>query len=338
MDAKRTERLGLTPLGRGMWPLRYRVDAIPLFVGLSCLAANSYILLQWPLLSIGDRILSLLVMGIVLRMINVIHHNHIHVPVFQSDVLNWLLNIGFGMVDAIAPLTFRIKHCKNHHSYHHAPEDWNSPYIFEGGSFPDKPVHPLYYLFTFEIMAQANSLIECTKMGPKVLGRLIVEQYLWTYGHGFVLYGLGYIDFVPMLLILFSHRLSAVVLAFANIIHHGGRNGRDRNDIANTDLSLSGTAIHFNVGYHAAHHLDARVHWAQLPEYHEKFVVPNYPKAIHGDETSKNRRLYLQLFEDYHLMSVCVWFLAKAINWCTYASRVDGFEFAANASAAGLEL
>lgn len=221
----------------------------------ACFSLFLWSVMNWQHLSASDRCLYILTHMLFLRWVNVIHHNHVHVEMFHSTLANEAFHHMCAIIDSLCPTGFRIKHVKNHHSYHHAPEDWNSPFIFAGARFPDRPVHPLYYILTFELMATCALFLEAAKRGPGCLGRVLLE---YTVPVVFLplLYSLGIVEqLTPVILFGFvSHRLSFFVLALANIIHHTGRNGRDRNDLANTDLSLNGTLFDFNVGYHGTSH------------------------------------------------------------------------------------
>ena len=137
--------------------MRYRVDAVSVTTVFAVLAAQVCgLVMNWLSYIV-------LVYLLVVRHVNLVEHNHAHVPIFYSAFLNELLGWMCFLSNGV-PLEFsRIHHVRNHHRYNQrfgsSEQDWSSLYGFHRTHFPDKPIGLVYYVLTFPAITVCHCLL-----------------------------------------------------------------------------------------------------------------------------------------------------------------------------------
>src|SRR5260370_28013711 len=99
----------------------------------------------------------------LLRYVNLVEHNHVHLRIFRQAALNeflgWMCFLSNGV-----PLEFyEIHHVRNHHRFNQRfdkhEQDWSSLYGFSGTCFPEKPIGLFYYILTFPVLTVCHCLL-----------------------------------------------------------------------------------------------------------------------------------------------------------------------------------
>lgn len=208
---------------------------------------------------------------LLLREVNLVEHNHMHLPMFRSRFLNTLLGWMCHLSGGVPLDSYRLHHVANHHRYNNrfgaTGRDWSSLFGFRGTRFPDRPVGKLYYVLSFPLLAHGETLLWFLRSptSRQTRGFLIsmavvgpVSLFLaWLNPAGFVFFFV-----LPWVGILFG-------MGNNNYDQHRGCRMTDTYSAANSFLSFYYTALSFNVGYHLAHHHKPNLHWSLLPGHHE---------------------------------------------------------------------
>jgi fatty acid desaturase len=192
-----------------------------------------------------------------------IKHNHIHVPIFNSV----LLNSGFDyVIDILTGNTVHdayIIHIANHHKETNKHRDWGNTERFTNNKGALSIVR---YALTTPYEFLKGKLEWMKDPENKQLGRknFRANLILWTI---YILAAI--IDFkATLLFIILPNLLAQFILVSFNYFQHNGCNPSTR---YNHSRNFTGTVINyltFNNGFHIAHHHYPSAHWSQFKEIH----------------------------------------------------------------------
>ncbi|MCP3980632.1 MAG: fatty acid desaturase [bacterium] len=253
--------------------LRYRVDAISVAAVLAAVGVQlTAFFAQWPWYG-------LIPIVFLLRWSHLVQHNHAHLGAFRSKTLNeilgWLMFLNDGL-----PLEFyRIQHVQIHHKYLNDEGDWTSPFAFHGARFPDKPVHPVYYVLSYPVFSYALSLVHVLRRPQSAAFRRFFVSLAIV---GTTCVVLCVLD--PRSFILFfglAWLCNSIGASFNNWMHHVGCEYEDIYTSSNVNLSFLSRWFGFNIGYHSAHHLEPRLHWSKLAELHSSKLQEKTPSRYY---------------------------------------------------------
>ncbi|MEE2743563.1 MAG: fatty acid desaturase [Bdellovibrionota bacterium] len=246
--------------------LPYWQDTYSVFMAFLCL-----FLLVFPLyqdFSLGLSLLWLAVSCLVNFIVNLIDHNHIHVPTFGYRPLN----IGFGLFltlirGASERFTFII-HNLNHHRYEGSKEDWFWPGN-EGKGF--LPLRPFIYAFKTGRRFKKEGKDLFSKMNKEFEAIKLAERLILTSFIVFILYT----NWAKALIfILVPWVFGNYFIVFTNLIFHKGCDPHSKLGLSKNYTNTLENFLFLNGGYHTIHHLYPRVHWSQLPKMHKLHVEP----------------------------------------------------------------
>lgn len=264
--------------------IRYPIDAISVSIVLCALSLQVIALARdWPWYLIFPIFLCL-------RQVNLIQHNHMHLPVFRGRFLNALLGWMCHLSGGVPQDSYRLHHVANHHRYNNrfdaSGRDWSSLFDFRGAHFPDRPVGKFYYVLSFPFIAHGETLLWLIRSpASKPTRGFIVSMAVvgpvslllaWLNPAGFLIFFV-----LPWIGILFG-------MGNNNYDQHKGCGMTDPHNAANSFLTFYYTALSFNVGYHLAHHHKPNLHWSLLPKGHEDFVRRR-PDGSMEPQTALNR-------------------------------------------------
>jgi beta-carotene hydroxylase len=252
--------------------LRYRVDAfsvasVAIVLGLQITG----VVMDWPAYLV-------VVFLLLVRQVNLVEHNHVHIRMFHGDFLNELLGWMCFLSNGVPLEFYEVHHVRNHHRFNQkvdaTGQDWSSLYAFSGTHFPDKPVGLAYYVLTFPVITTCHCLLTIFRApGSKLFRRFVVSTAV------VVLCSITLLLIHPWKFLLFFP-LPWAVVAFAmgrnNYSHHVGCAMTTDYDSANVNLRTYSRLLGFNIGYHVAHHLRPSLHWSLLPTYHAT-IAPKIP-------------------------------------------------------------
>jgi beta-carotene hydroxylase len=244
--------------------LRYRVDALSVasvvfIVGLQIAG----VVMNWPWYLAA-------VFVVLVRQVDLVEHNHSHVPIFHRDALNELLGWMCFLSNGVPLEFYEVHHVRNHHRFNQkfdaGGQDWSSLYGFTSTHFPDKPVGLAYYVLTFPVITTCHCLLTILRApGSKMSWRFVRSTVVVSLCSAALLF------IHPWKFLLFF-LLPWTVVVFAmgrnNYSHHLGCAMTNPYDSANVNLRMYSRLLGFNIGYHVAHHLRPGLHWSLLPTYH----------------------------------------------------------------------
>jgi len=213
-------------------------------------------------------------------------HNTIHCPMFRFRWMNKAMQVVLSFTYGHPVSAYVPGHNFSHHKYTQSAKDnirttkarfrWNL----------------LNQLFFFYLMSGA---ILASEM--RFTKRMFKERPVWFRQYLFefiVLNGvrLALLIMNPLLFLLvvfIPHQYAAWGIVGTNYWQH---EGCDESHPFNHSRNFTGKLLNwfaFNNGYHGMHHIKPGLHWSLLPEYHERFVVPN----IHPNLNQKSLLAYL---------------------------------------------
>jgi beta-carotene hydroxylase len=252
--------------------LRYRADALSVASVVVVLSLQiTGVIMNWPAYAF-------VIILVLVRQVNLVEHNHAHIPIFRRESLNELLGWMCFLSNGVPLEFYEVHHVRNHHRFNQkvapAGHDWSSLYGFTGAQYPDKPVGLAYYVVTFPIITTCHCLLSILRSpGSKVFRRFVRSvavvalcsaALLWLDRWKFALF----------------FALPWAVVSFAmgrnNYSHHVGCAMTSDYDSAKVNLRSYSRLLGFNIGYHVAHHLRPGLHWSLLPSFHET-IARNIP-------------------------------------------------------------
>lgn len=258
--------------------LRYRADWQTLLYMLACTALPIW---HWQLSAINPALLlASLVMAFAVA---AMHHNHSHVPIWKSPVMNLLTDYWFTLLQGHPGYVFSPAHLDNHHRYLNSERD-----ITRTTRFTDKNnllgfvLHPLQ---------AACALLPLVGGHLKGLWLARRKQFLHVISHYAVLAGCIAIAVAldwrkAILFVVLPQATALFFLLASNYLQHAHT---DETSLYNHSRNFTGllNRLFFNVGYHTAHHHHSDLHWSRLPEAHRRIAG-----HIHRDLMEKSFMWY----------------------------------------------
>ena len=243
------------------WQDLYTLAVVVLCAGL--LTAPFFLELSW-----GETVLWIVCSCFVNFIVNLIDHNHIHVPTFGY---RWL-NIGFGLLLTVlrgASERFTVViHNMNHHRYEGTEDDWFWP-----GNAGDGPV--IFQPFVYTVRTARRFKREGADLFDRmkrVNGRIQRVENLCLV---LVMVGLLWADWQKALLfVLIPWIAGNYGIVYTNLLFHKGCDPSSKFTLSKNYLNPVEQLIFLNGGYHTMHHLKPALHWSQLPREHQLHVAP----------------------------------------------------------------
>ncbi len=253
--------------------LRYQVDIF------SVLAVFAAVFIQFMAYWYHWPWYSLPLILILMRTSHLVEHNHAHLTLFHQTLLNegigWLMFLNCGI-----PLqSYREQHVKVHHNNIGTPDDWTSPWSYQGTIFPTKPINKIYYFMTYMLA----SIFECAVIyikNPlsKSTFRFIVSMVIV----GSIMFALALHDFFNFFIYYaIPWIVTYVYLAVANWKQHVGCEYNSVYTTSINDFNIDSRKLGFNIGYHTAHHWYPNLHWFMLEEFHHTYLAAHVPPSYY---------------------------------------------------------
>lgn len=241
--------------------LKYKADVKTLiFLSL----ATAILFIQW---SVGFNIVlyfCALYFGVIVA---VIAHNHNHVPMWTSSVLNHVTDYWITLFYGFPAFAWTPTHNKNHHKFNNRKGDYTITYrLSEGNNIFTLLSYPSVssYFQQSPIMIHLRAL--WAQRRTKFF--LAIGQYV-ALG---IFIGIAlYIDWRKALLyVVVPQQFALFTVMVFNYIQHVHADEESEYNHSRNFVSPLTNFMMLNNGYHTAHHLRASTHWSQLPEAHEK--------------------------------------------------------------------
>jgi hypothetical protein len=217
--------------------------------------------------------------------VGVIHHNHAHLRIWFSKSLNRVTDLWVSVLQGHPTFVFYPAHIANHHRYSHGEKDFTRTYrysVVAGSGDTNNLVG--YFLHPF------HAVVTLYPFFLSYLGRLFrlhrtyfyycLLQYALVLSVWFLLAILDPQKF--LVLILVPQLFGLHWLLATNYLQHAHADGREsagNDNCFNYARNFYGllNPLLFNIGFHTAHHENARAHWSVLVNLHKKyqpFIAP----------------------------------------------------------------
>ncbi|DAC49564.1 MAG TPA: fatty acid desaturase [Candidatus Poseidoniales archaeon] len=210
--------------------------------------------------------------------LSVAQHHHTHLRIWKSKFMNRLTDWLFSIVQGVPSFVFFPSHIGNHHKHTHGPEDETRTYRFGGhhNHIIGYLLHPFQAL-TVLVPSLLRYIPRRAKKG---------DHWPWIELASIVVVSttLALIDVRAWLLLVALPQAHGLHwLLASNYLQHAGARpgtGPEASEMAPNDASRNFTGlvnlVWLNIGYHNAHHLEPRTHWADMPAVHRR-EVENIP-------------------------------------------------------------
>lgn len=238
------------------------------------LAALALPLLQWQLETVNPILfLTSLAMAFA---VGAMHHNHSHVPIWRSGMLNHLTDYCFTLLQGHPGYVFFPAHLDNHHRYVNRAEDYTRTYRRrDDNNLIGLALHPLESAWT--LLPVVKEFLHVLWHERRTRFWKIFAHYLFLVGCIAIAFA---IDWYKALLFVVTPQLAALFFLLAsNYFQHAHTDETSSYSHSRNFLGWI-NPLFFNVGYHTAHHQDDRVHWSCLPQVHERISDRIDPRLI----------------------------------------------------------
>lgn len=206
----------------------------------------------------------------------VMAHNHNHLPMWKSDVLNKLTDYWITMFYGFPTCAWIPTHNMNHHVYNNRVPDDTITYRYS-------EKNNLVTLLTYPSISgyfQQNAI----KNFFKTLYKKDRKKFLF-YASQYaliVLYvgGALLLDWKKALLfIVLPQQVSLFSVLIFNYIQHVHADEESKWNHSRNFVGWGMNAFLFNNGYHTVHHMQPRLHWSETPKVHND-VAHNIDPAL----------------------------------------------------------
>jgi len=237
---------------------RHREDILPVvcIVALSLLdlvvffgARSVAVLAAWLLLVIGPK-----------ACICSWNHHHQHLSTFHPPLLNRLLEIVYAFHTGITTNAWVLHHVLGHHiHYLDQTKDesaWKRPDGTMMGEWEYTATIALTgYPRAFHVARRYPRLRgDFLGMGAVVLA-LLAGAFWWNWLNALFVFA------IPM-------AAGYVITCWHTYCHHAGLDTQNPYEASHNIMNRSYNILTGNLGYHTAHHVKPKLHWAKLPAFH----------------------------------------------------------------------
>jgi fatty acid desaturase len=221
------------------------------------------VLVVWQWVN-GFHLLAYAVLLFLMIGVCVIHHNHSHLGLWQSNRLNRLTDMVLTLAQGHPTYAFQATHIDNHHRFNHSEQDAARTYRFGGdtNNLWGYLAHPLYAAFALYPLFLKWLGDDANNKTRKRLAffQYIVIAALWL--------GLAFLNLEKFVLFVLIPQLFGLHwLLASNYLQHAHADGQSNINFAR---NFGGwvNILWFNIGLHTAHHQNPQAHWSQLPRLH----------------------------------------------------------------------
>jgi hypothetical protein len=190
-----------------------------------------------------------------------------HRRLFKSDLLDGLLNWVYSPFFGVPCGVYKLHHVVMHHIENNHEWDASSTERFQRDSLMDF----MRYWFRFVVMIWVDLSRYCVNKRPwRQCVTLVLALLLWLS----MITVLSKVNaLATMWVLVVPHFFAMSVMAFGNWSQHCFVNPQDRHSNYALAYNCIDTPVNqttFNDGYHLVHHINARLHWSEIPEYFHK--------------------------------------------------------------------
>jgi beta-carotene hydroxylase len=254
--------------------LKYKAD-IRTLVFLSLATATLFI--QW---NVGFNVFLYFAALYLAVIVAVIAHNHNHVPMWKSDVLNHITDYWITLFYGFPAFAWTPTHNKNHHKFNNRKGDYTITYrLSEGNNI----FTLLSYPSVSSYFQQSPIMIHLRHLWANKRREffLAIFQYVAL---GIMIGVALFIDWRKALLyIVVPQQFALFTVMVFNYIQHVHADEESEFNHSRNFVSRFTNFMMLNNGYHTAHHHRASIHWSKLREAHEKLsphIAPHLNESM----------------------------------------------------------
>src|SRR5436190_9744563 len=197
----------------------------------------------------------------------VIAHNHNHVPMWKSDLLNDITNYWITLFYGIPAFAWTPTHNMNHHKFNNREGDYTITYRV---SERNNIFTLLSYPSVSSYFQQHPTMIYLRHLWKNKRGKFFVA--ICQYAVLGIFIGISlYLDWRKSLLyIIIPQQFALFTVLVFNYIQHVHADEESEFNHSRNFVSKFTNFMMFNNGLHTVHHHRASTHWSKLPEAHAK--------------------------------------------------------------------
>jgi fatty acid desaturase len=199
--------------------------------------------------------------------IAVIAHNHNHLPIWKTDVMNKITDYWLTLFYGFPAFGWIPTHNKNHHKFNNREGDYTITYRFS-------EANNLWTLLTYP---SASSYFQqmpirdfLKKTWEKDKGKFAFYALQYVALLAFIVGGLALDWRKGILFILIPHQVALFSILVFNYLQHVHTDETSPVNHSRNFVSPILNALLFNNGYHTVHHDNAQLHWSLTPQAHAK--------------------------------------------------------------------
>ena len=241
--------------------LKFKAD-IKTLIFLSLTTAILFI--QWS----ADFNIALYLAALYLAVtVAVIAHNHNHVPMWKSSLLNHITDYWITLFYGFPAFAWTPTHNKNHHKFNNRKGDYTITYRLS-------ELNNIFTLLSYPSVSsyfqQSPIMIHLRELWANKRSKFFIA--VCQYAALGIFIGIAlYIDWRKALLyIVIPQQFALFTVLVFNYIQHVHADEESEYNHSRNFLSRFTNFMMFNNGYHTIHHLRASTHWSKLPEAHAK--------------------------------------------------------------------
>lgn len=217
-------------------------------------------------------------------------HNHVHVPMFKSKILNGIYDYWLTIVYGYPVFAWISTHNKNHHVYNNKPGDFAPPFIHSEKN----------NIFTLLAYPTISGSVQ-QKVNFKYLQTLWTKdraRCLYYYSQYAALIGIIAVALVvdwkkALLHVVIPQQIALNMVLIFNYIQHIHCDENSKYNHSRNVVSPRMNFFMFNNGYHTVHHMRPLAHWSELKALHEKVSDQIDPSLNEPSFTWMMIRMYL---------------------------------------------
>lgn len=200
-----------------------------------------------------------------------------HRPIFNNDALNsyvnWIMVPFFGIPSGV----YKLHHVVMHHIENNHEWDISGTEKYQRDSL----FHFFLYYIHFAYLIYAELPLYCIRSKRwEWLRRVFIGISCW--GIGIFLLA-RYVSFCATFWVfIWPHAFAMFAMSFGNFSQHmfvDPQNPESNYALTYNCIDTVKNRETFNDGYHVIHHMNARLHWSELPEYFHKTVEKHFKEG-----------------------------------------------------------
>ena len=230
------------------------------------------------------------------------NHNALHVPMFNSQTLQRLLQLAISVACAQPASVYQPAHNRSHHRHAGTTKD-----VFRASKMRFERNWMNMLLAREYTPGQSSGVALClgyywaqAKAGIWAPVVTVLVEFLFV--HMVLLASLWFSVRRAILYVIIPQQTAVSFITFINYCQHDGCDVDPKQEGVNFARNFTGWWFNFwtmNNGYHTIHHLKPGLHWSVLPEQHARIVKPRMHPSL--DEPCFRRYLWRAMWvrEDY---------------------------------------